>query len=55
MSTAPLLALESVSKVYHRGLLDRTPAFRLAADSRTTSERRAADERGTLVRVIVAA
>ena len=32
MSTAPLLALESVSKVYHRGLLDRTPAFRLAAD-----------------------
>ena len=29
-------------------------AFRLAADSRTTSERRAADERGTLVRVIVA-
>lgn len=32
MSTAPLLALEGVSKVYHRGLLDRTPAFRLAAD-----------------------
>jgi ABC-type multidrug transport system ATPase subunit len=32
MSTAPLLALESVSKVYHRGLLDRTPAFRLSAD-----------------------
>jgi ABC-type multidrug transport system ATPase subunit len=32
MSDAPLLALESVSKVYHRGLLDRTPAFRLAAD-----------------------
>ena len=32
MSNAPLLALESVSKVYHRGLLDRTPAFRLAAD-----------------------
>jgi ABC-type multidrug transport system ATPase subunit len=31
-STGPLLALESVSKVYHRGLLDRTPAFRLAAD-----------------------
>jgi energy-coupling factor transporter ATP-binding protein EcfA2 len=32
MSTAPLLALDNVSKVYHRGLLDRTPAFRLAAD-----------------------
>jgi ABC-type multidrug transport system ATPase subunit len=32
MSAAPLLALESVSKVYHRGLLDRTPAFRLSAD-----------------------
>jgi ABC-type multidrug transport system ATPase subunit len=32
MSTAPLLALQGVSKVYHRGLLDRTPAFRLEAD-----------------------
>jgi energy-coupling factor transporter ATP-binding protein EcfA2 len=32
MSAAPLLALESVSKVYHRGLLDRTPAFRLSVD-----------------------
>jgi energy-coupling factor transporter ATP-binding protein EcfA2 len=31
-NNGPLLALESVSKVYHRGLLDRTPAFRLAAD-----------------------
>jgi ABC-type multidrug transport system ATPase subunit len=31
-STGPLLALESVSKVYHRGLFDRTPAFRLAAN-----------------------
>src|SRR4029079_6850303 len=32
MSTAPLLALEGVSKIYHRGLFDRTPAFRLEAD-----------------------
>jgi ABC-type multidrug transport system ATPase subunit len=31
-NTGPLLALEGVSKVYHRGLLDRTPAFRLAAN-----------------------
>jgi ABC-type multidrug transport system ATPase subunit len=31
MST-PLLSLERVSKVYRRGLLDRTPAFRLDAD-----------------------
>ena len=31
-NTGPLLTLENVSKVYHRGLLDRAPAFRLAAD-----------------------
>jgi ABC-type multidrug transport system ATPase subunit len=30
--SAPLLALEGVSKIYRRGLLDRTPAFQLAAD-----------------------
>jgi ABC-type multidrug transport system ATPase subunit len=30
--SAPLLTLEGVSKVYRRGLLDRTPAFRLDAD-----------------------
>jgi ABC-type multidrug transport system ATPase subunit len=29
MSDAPLLALEGVSKIYRRGLFDRTPAFRL--------------------------
>jgi len=32
MSEAPLLALESVAKVYRRGLFDRTPAFQLRAD-----------------------
>jgi ABC-type multidrug transport system ATPase subunit len=30
--SAPLLAIEGVSKVYRRGLLDRTPAFRLDVD-----------------------
>jgi ABC-type oligopeptide transport system ATPase subunit len=34
MSRAPLLALEGVSKIYRRGLLDRTPAFRLDVDLR---------------------
>src|SRR6478609_8023905 len=29
MSAAPLLSLEGVTKVYRRGLLDRTPAFHL--------------------------
>jgi ABC-2 type transport system ATP-binding protein len=32
MSEAPLLAVEGLRKVYTRGLLDRTPAFRLRAD-----------------------
>ena len=32
MSACPLLALERVSKVYRRGLLDRTPAFQLDVD-----------------------
>jgi ABC-type multidrug transport system ATPase subunit len=32
MSDAPLLALDSVAKVYRRGLFDRTPAFQLHAD-----------------------
>ena len=32
MTSAPLLALDRVSKVYRRGLLDRTPAFRLEVD-----------------------
>jgi ABC-type histidine transport system ATPase subunit len=32
--SAPLLALENVHKVYHRGILDRTPAFELAVDHR---------------------
>ena len=32
MTSAPLLALEGVSKVYRRGLIDRAPAFRLDAD-----------------------
>ena len=32
MTSAPLLALERVSKVYRRGLLDRTPAFQLDVD-----------------------
>jgi ABC-type multidrug transport system ATPase subunit len=32
MTAVPLLALERVSKVYRRGLFDRTPAFRLDAD-----------------------
>ena len=35
----PLLSLERVSKVYRRGLLDRTPAFRLDVD-RTFEGRR---------------
>ena len=30
--SAPLLALEKVSKLYRRGLLDRTPAFQLDVD-----------------------
>ena len=34
MSDAPLLALEGVSKIYRRGLFDRTPAFRLNVDFR---------------------
>lgn len=32
MTSAPLLALERVSKVYRRGLFDRTPAFQLDVD-----------------------
>jgi ABC-type multidrug transport system ATPase subunit len=32
MTSAPLLALEGVSKVYRRGLIDRATAFRLDAD-----------------------
>ena len=32
MTSAPLLALERVSKVYRRGLLDRTPVFQLDVD-----------------------
>ncbi|QCI65921.1 ATP-binding cassette domain-containing protein [Phreatobacter stygius] len=32
MSTAPLLVLDRVEKVYHRGLIVRTPAFRLGVD-----------------------
>ena len=32
MSTVPLLALEGVTKIYRRGLIDRTPAFRLDVD-----------------------
>jgi ABC-2 type transport system ATP-binding protein len=32
MSPAPLLAVEDLRKVYTRGLLDRTPTFRLRAD-----------------------
>lgn len=34
MTVVPLLALEGVSKVYRRGFLDRTPAFRLDAHLR---------------------
>jgi len=34
MSEAPLLALDGVSKIYRRGLFDRTPAFRLNVDFR---------------------
>ena len=34
MSGPPLLALERVSKIYRRGLFDRTPAFRLDVDFR---------------------
>ena len=34
MSDAPLLVLEGVSKIYRRGLFDRTPAFRLDVDCR---------------------
>jgi ABC-type branched-subunit amino acid transport system ATPase component len=30
--SAPLLALDGVRKTYHRGLLDRTPAFQSAVD-----------------------
>jgi ABC-type multidrug transport system ATPase subunit len=30
--SAPLLALDGVAKIYRRGLLDRTPAFRLDVD-----------------------
>jgi ABC-type multidrug transport system ATPase subunit len=30
--SAPLLALDGVRKTYHRGLLDRTPAFQLSVD-----------------------
>jgi energy-coupling factor transporter ATP-binding protein EcfA2 len=37
MTGAPLLALEGVSKVYRRGLFDRTPAFRLDVDCRFDS------------------
>ena len=32
MTSAPLLALDRVSKVYRRGLLDRTPAFQIEVD-----------------------
>jgi ABC-type multidrug transport system ATPase subunit len=32
MSDAPLLALDGVGKIYHRGLFDRTPAFQLNVD-----------------------
>ena len=32
MTAVPLLAVENLSKVYTRGILDRTPTFRLAAD-----------------------
>ena len=32
--SAPLLRLETVSKVYRRGVFDRVPAFRLEVDSR---------------------
>ena len=31
--SAPLLALEGVTKIYRRGVLDRAPAFRLEIDS----------------------
>ena len=34
MSDVPLLALDGVSKIYRRGLFDRTPAFRLNVDFR---------------------
>jgi len=34
MIGAPLLAIEGVSKIYRRGLFDRTPAFRLDVDCR---------------------
>ncbi len=34
MNDAPLLALDGVSKIYRRGLFDRTPAFRLDVDCR---------------------
>ncbi|MDI1283242.1 MAG: ATP-binding cassette domain-containing protein [Reyranella sp.] len=34
MSDAPLLAIEGVSKIYRRGLLNRTPAFQLDVDFR---------------------
>lgn len=34
MSVAPLLQLDGVEKVYHRGAFDRTPAFSLRVDLR---------------------
>ena len=34
MNGTPLLAIEGVSKIYRRGLFDRTPAFRLDVDCR---------------------
>lgn len=32
--SAPLLSLEAVEKVYHRGMFDKTPAFQLRVDHR---------------------
>ncbi|MBN8943719.1 MAG: ATP-binding cassette domain-containing protein [Rhizobiales bacterium] len=32
MSSVPLLTLDGVEKIYHRGFIARTPAFRLGAD-----------------------
>ena len=34
MTTQPLLAVENLTKIYTRGILDRTPTFRLEADFR---------------------
>ena len=34
MSSQPLLAVENLTKIYTRGILDRTPTFRLEADFR---------------------